>query len=331
MKSNLFRPVWIYCCPLEGARSSFEKTPKIDILLKTSSNRDYYQPRIEVNKEMYPDNTGPVLYKMGMCIQPLYNYEDPIGLAEWIEYHKILGVEHFTFYNLSIGAETSKLLFSYGNQIKIMQWTLPFDPKLIKYYGQVVQINDCIYRYRGIAEFVGLTDVDEFIVPGSKYLNDFTSYHNLFQEIFSAYEILNQKPISAIIVTSRFSFSNFPHNYDVTSSSVLSQKLRILTCTNTASSGNFIYKSKVILRPKLVQEEEVRWPTVVVSGTEQIYLDEEHVHFIHYRPCSQDYLKLYCIKNCSTCDNINYTNDTSIARRFGGMLLQNVKQRLGYL
>lgn len=106
-----------------------------------------------------------------MCVQPLYNYDNILEFLEWIEFHKLMGVSHFTFYNISIGPDTSSLLRSpeklLGTQAIVMPWN-PLQPELeserkVHAHGQPASASDCILRYRGVAKHVVFLDLDEFL------------------------------------------------------------------------------------------------------------------------------------------------------------------------
>src|SRR5271154_4495538 len=105
-------------------------------------------------------------YKFSACVQPMFNFNDTLRLVEWIEFHKIMGVEKFTFYNISMGAEISCLLESYGDIVDVLPWSTPYtDDGDFGAYGQTMAYQHCRSRYKGISEFLIFVDVDEMIVP----------------------------------------------------------------------------------------------------------------------------------------------------------------------
>lgn len=93
-------------------------------------------------------------------------------LCEWIEFHKIVGVEHFYLYNNNSTDDYLSVLTPYIEQglVTLVQW--PYAQ------GQLSCYKDGIAKYKGEAEWIALIDIDEFIVPNSTdniydFLKDF--------------------------------------------------------------------------------------------------------------------------------------------------------------
>lgn len=85
-------------------------------------------------------------------------------LKEWIEYHLIIGVEHFFLYNNSSEDDYKDVLEKYINDgiVTLIDW--PYKQAQIQAY------EDCIKNYSMDTKWIGFVDVDEFIVP-KKYDN----------------------------------------------------------------------------------------------------------------------------------------------------------------
>ncbi len=95
----------------------------------------------------------------------------------------------------------------------------------------------------------------------------------------------------------------------------------------------YIFRSKVVLRPDRVLDEEVHWPTVVVAGSRVVNLNDTdgEVAFYHYRACSRQYLRMYCKQwklHCFLCTKVVYSEDASISNKFGKEVLQRVVKRM---
>ncbi len=85
-------------------------------------------------------------------------------LREWIEFHRIVGVEHFYLYNN----------FSSDNYMEILQ---PYiDSKVVTLIdwphqkGQALAYNHCLQNFKDQTSWLGFIDLDEFVVP-NKYDN----------------------------------------------------------------------------------------------------------------------------------------------------------------
>ena len=108
---------------------------------------------------------------------------------EWVELNRILGANHFTVYNHSIGKDLNyalRLLEKKGF-LEIVQWDLPIDAF---YYAEHAAINDCLLRNRFKSKYIINSDMDEFIIPhGENILTWNEMLHQLPQA--SAYSFVN--------------------------------------------------------------------------------------------------------------------------------------------
>ncbi|TRZ02204.1 hypothetical protein DNTS_030434 [Danionella cerebrum] len=93
--------------------------------------------------------------------------------------YKLLGVQHMVIYKTSCGPELDKLLKHYESEgfLEIVPW--PIDQFLnpspgwnfqehggdLHYYGQLVTLNECIYRHMYQSKYLLLNDIDEIIMP----------------------------------------------------------------------------------------------------------------------------------------------------------------------
>ncbi|XP_076859099.1 beta-1,4-galactosyltransferase galt-1-like isoform X2 [Brachyhypopomus gauderio] len=124
-------------------------------------------------------------YRFTVCISNLFgNYNNVLQFAQTMELYKLLGVEHVVIYNTSCGPHLEKLLQNYEKEeiLEIVPW--PIDKYLkpssgwnftlhggdLHYYGQLVTLNECIYRHMYQSEYILLNDIDEIIMP-YKYPN----------------------------------------------------------------------------------------------------------------------------------------------------------------
>lgn len=93
-------------------------------------------------------------------------------LKEWIEYHRLLGVERFYLYNNDSDDNYREVLDPYIEQniVELIEWdskTAPWHKVTRKRHVgfQITAFNDCIKRALGKADWVAIIDSDEFIVP----------------------------------------------------------------------------------------------------------------------------------------------------------------------
>jgi hypothetical protein len=110
---------------------------------------------------------GRYSYYLTVCA--IFNNEGP-WLKEWLEYHKLIGVEHFTLYNNGSNDNYLEVLGPYirSGEVTLIDWPTPYLGKEVWAWVDKVQVPaymDCIKHMKGVARWVAFIDIDEFIVP----------------------------------------------------------------------------------------------------------------------------------------------------------------------
>lgn len=96
-------------------------------------------------------------------------------LKEWIEYHKLIGVQRIYFYDNGSTDNTKEVLENYINSgFVIYKYVDGEDMQIAAYH-------DAIFNYRNKTRWIALIDVDEFIVPVSfdnlcEFLKEYEEY-----------------------------------------------------------------------------------------------------------------------------------------------------------
>lgn len=110
-------------------------------------------------------------YRVAICA--IFKNEG-VYLKEWIEYHQIVGVEHFYMYNNNSTDNYLEILRPYieNGKVTLIDW--PFQQ------GQMKAYIDCIDNRRNEVNWIGFIDLDEFIVPNQdnniyKFLRQFNN------------------------------------------------------------------------------------------------------------------------------------------------------------
>ena len=154
---------WILTCEVP---SNLRPSPcEVSVSLHSA-----YNPRATGNIRvpiMRLRNTPAKKLDFGICVPPLFGYIPSTTLIEFIELTKILGAQHFMFYAHQIPREIQKVLRYYESigVATVVHWDLPVTDKAIWYHGQLLAINDCLYRSMHKFKYVAFNDIDEFIVP----------------------------------------------------------------------------------------------------------------------------------------------------------------------
>lgn len=96
-------------------------------------------------------------------------------LKEWIEYHKLVGVERFYFYDNDSSDNTKEVLEPYIKAGNVIYHEISGNSQQFPAY------RDCIRKYARETRWLAIIDIDEFIVPIEKesisnFLKDYEKY-----------------------------------------------------------------------------------------------------------------------------------------------------------
>ncbi|KAK9970657.1 hypothetical protein ABG768_026583 [Culter alburnus] len=146
-------------------------------------------------------STNTFKFDFTVCISNLFGeYNNVLQFAQTMEMYKLLGVQHVVIYKTSCGPDLEKLLKHYETEgiLEIVSWPIDkfLNPSLgwnfqehkgdIHYYGQLVTLNECIYRHMYQSRYVLLNDIDEIIMP-----HKHTNLLSLLEDLQSAHPSVN--------------------------------------------------------------------------------------------------------------------------------------------
>lgn len=88
-------------------------------------------------------------------------------LKEWIEYNKLIGVEHFILYNNLSSDHYLEVLTPYINsgEVELIEWSFDYDNHEGWLNIQCSAYNDAIIKSKNRSKWLALIDSDEFLVP----------------------------------------------------------------------------------------------------------------------------------------------------------------------
>jgi hypothetical protein len=118
--------------------------------------------------------------KFGVCVPPLFGHIPSTTLVEFVELNRLLGANHIIFYVHQVSSVIMKVLDYYQEQhiVTVISWDIPVRDEHIWYHGQILAINDCLYRTMHHFSHVVFSDIDEFLVP---HLHD--SWHGMINHL----------------------------------------------------------------------------------------------------------------------------------------------------
>ena len=106
-------------------------------------------------------------YRYELAIGAILQNEEPY-LKEWIEFHKLVGVQHFYLYNHGSTDEYHSVLEPYirSGEVDLFDWPIPASSwNEWIYEVQPAAYVNCIKQSRGSAKWLALIDIDEFLTP----------------------------------------------------------------------------------------------------------------------------------------------------------------------
>lgn len=108
-------------------------------------------------KFIHPSNVSEKKnYKVSICA--IFKDEAKY-LKEWIEFHRVVGIDHFYMYNNFSSDNYKDILSPYIDEgiVDLIDWPVK--------QGQIKAYEDCISKYKDETKWIGFIDIDEFIVP----------------------------------------------------------------------------------------------------------------------------------------------------------------------
>lgn len=114
-------------------------------------------------------------YKVSLC---LIFKDEALFLKEWIDYHKMIGVDHFYLYNNNSTDSYREVIQPYIEDgiVTLIDW-----PYL---QAQIAAYKNCYENYRSESNWISFLDADEFICPKYKdnivdWLTDYSKFPSI--------------------------------------------------------------------------------------------------------------------------------------------------------
>ncbi|CAL1277963.1 unnamed protein product [Larinioides sclopetarius] len=272
---------------------------------------------VHQNKENIASPRGD----LAVCVKPLhYSYDRATWLMEFIEFHRVLGVEHFFFYNHTVGPSVDTLLRYYVKQnvVTVLPWSLPIlSQKEIRTEAIFSSLNDCVFRTMYLFHYVILLDFDEYIVP-----RDHESYLDMLHQLEEDNKHIRGQPGSFVFKNVFFYlyWENDTTVYGIEPEKPPQWVPYLITQYKTrrlSSAMKIGSRSKYIVVPERIVEvgNHVVWRHT--SGSRAISVPDTMALLHHYRIC--EFGGFSCLKKGSLVDRT--------ATKFGPNLLKRVMRQ----
>ncbi|GLV44982.1 uncharacterized protein CBL_14446 [Carabus blaptoides fortunei] len=296
---NLKYSACFILCPLHKNMTAPETVSVVSRIRSPPSNlvvvRNTDKDRDVINFTKIPEG-------IAICVKPFhFNYNRALQLLEFIELNMILGVQHFTFYNHTIGKEVDCILRDYIAKgiVTMLPWKLNMaSQKEIRTEGLFAALNDCLYRSMYRYSHVALVDLDEYIIPRH---ND-----TLPQLLKWLGTRLNTRTTGSYSFQNAFFYLQWGDDPSIlqTTNSIESGLVTLRKTRRRAKLHPHKQRSKYICRPEFIVEagNHFVWEFIPGHGTLNVPADAAILH--HYRVC--EFGGDDCVKTASTVDAMAY-------------------------
>lgn len=234
----------------------------------------------EVTVENRERDKGKMLKKFGVCVGgPVIENKNIIqDLVEFISMSKLMGAELITLYISREQLNDSifhYILHRYSNIIRMVEWKKYEKFYPMHYYGQLLIISDCVYRSMYEVEYLVQMDIDEMIIPMKQRTWSEFVHHVPVVEKYATFMFLN----AFFTSETRHTTENLLNCGNFTVAKYITKTDRI-----TCFPGDYYYKAKLMIRPKLMLETSIHYPCSVINGYRKVYQVPEQTAILgHYR------------------------------------------------
>lgn len=103
-------------------------------------------------------------FKYNLAICAIFRDDAPY-LQEWIEFHRLVGVDHFFLYNHMSEDNFKDVLQSYIDEgiVELVNWSFPITETRKWVFIQTGAYNDAIAKHKNAAKWIAFIDTDEFL------------------------------------------------------------------------------------------------------------------------------------------------------------------------
>lgn len=147
-----------------------------------------------------PEKSRHLKYQVSLCL--IFKNEARY-LREWIEYHKLIGVEHFYLYNNFSDDNFREVLKPYleSNDVTLVEW--PYQ------YAQVQAYEDAMKNFKEETQWIGFIDADEFInLRSDNNIVSFLKKYKNYPAVFFNWRMFgtsgNMEYDNSTLITERF-------------------------------------------------------------------------------------------------------------------------------
>jgi hypothetical protein len=124
---------------------------------RRGARQDSKQPEFCPWEVIAPDDENN-FYQLAAC---LIFKNEAVYLKEWLDFHRIVGIEKFFLYDNNSTDECRQVLAPYVSEGIVTVYDFPIPPPTAQYQAY----NACLKTYRRHARWIAFIDIDEFLYP----------------------------------------------------------------------------------------------------------------------------------------------------------------------
>lgn len=288
----------------ERNKSLEENTKKLqNAINQTFQERQLLKMNKTSNAQLSP--------KISVCVSPLFGPVKLVDLIQFIEMHLILGVSHFFFYKMDVSKEVDLMLGFYQAKgvVTVSDWILPAElqssSSQIWYNGQVVALQDCLYRNMGYYGYTAFLDIDEVIVPYQD-----TNWAQMLQTVENFQQSLGSTITDFIFKSAFFQ----PDVSDADIDPRIKGSFNKLSFLKNVYRNDIIssVRTKVILQPEYIVQIGVHHVSKLISSAKSrksVAVNTSTALIHHYRKCTQvSDDQMHCGKYVKDGSMLKYAN-----------------------
>jgi hypothetical protein len=217
--------------------------------------------------------TVSATYRYEISVAAIFQDEAPY-LKEWIEYYKLLGVDHFYLYNHLSTDDYANVLAPYiaKGDVDLIEWN--YYPNTLAEWRTIQPgaYKDAVKISKNHTKWLAIIDIDEFIVPVKK--------KNL-KKLLSRYE--SDKSIGGVCIP--WVFFGTSNVYKIPENKLMIETLLLNGGVIAGENKSKIWNSgsyKSIVRPKYVSNAVSAHYCVYVPHKKHVMLDLDKAQINHY-------------------------------------------------
>ncbi|CAF4027287.1 unnamed protein product [Adineta steineri] len=243
-----------------------------------------------------------------LCTSPLHNKAK--YLVQWIEFHRLVGFSKFVIYNTTDTDDYLSTIINiytqkYPDLVDVVQWnfsTLGLVDVLPTRYFQTEALHDCLIRYGDQSEWLGMFDLDEYIVPLHPYETIVDYVHENF----------GRRIIGSINLWSQFFCNKNASAY--TTEEKDTNRLTIERFTFRARNLYKKGREKYLYRPRFVQYLSIHQQVIGLAKEQP---SEKHITLAHY-------VSMTRLRTMPGCGFNETVEDSGIRNRFANRVKDTI-------